>query len=185
MVAQFVQFQLQFSTTPLAASGLIRVATKSKFSHVDVVVPRGLDPALDVFLPADASYGLLGASDPGGVMLRQPLYHQFLRRHRMTLVTDLADEFFQVMKGEIGKPFDNTALLRALDPNWRGADWKDNGSWFCAELVAWALLRIGFWKHRKWDVEINLYNVTPEDILKYLAGDYDPVEFDRELGVQP
>lgn len=180
---------LQFSTTPLTISNAIRLATKSKFSHVDLVVPRGafaqFEPIFESLMPDETPYGLLGASDPGGVIIRPPQYHVFLRRHRMTLVTDKAEAFFSACAAEIGKPFDNTALLRVFDPNWKGADWRDNGAWYCVELMMAKLLKVNFWEHRKYPIDANLNNVTPEDMIKFLAGEFDPKEFEEEIGAAP
>lgn len=167
---------LQFSTSPLSISGLIRVATRSAFSHVDVVIQPGF-PGIESLIPKP--YGLLGSSDPGGVTIRNPNYQEFLRRHRMTLVTDKADAIVELLKKELGKPFDNDALLRVFDPNWK--DWKDDGKWFCVELLVYVLLKADFWSHRPYPVHININHITPEDMLKYLAGEYDPAEFSREV----
>lgn len=170
------RIQLQFSTTPLAVSGAIRIATRSDFSHVDVVMNPGF-PGLESLTPEP--YGLLGASDPGGVMIRRSNYQHFLHRRRLTLETDKADAIVQALASQIGKPFDNESLLRVFDPNWR--DWRDNGKWYCAELVAWALEEANFWDRRDWAMNINKAHITPEDILLLLAGEFDPAEFAKEV----
>ncbi len=175
-------FQLQFSTTSLTISNAIRIATKSKFSHVDLLIPRGSFKPLDSLIPEGEPYGLLGASDPGGVMIRPPMYHDFYRRHRMTLKSDKTEAFFNALADELGKPFDHTALLRVFDPNWKAKDWMDNGAWYCVELLMAKLLKVNFWSHRKYPLDVNLNNVTPEDLLKFLGGEYDPGEFEQEVG---
>lgn len=168
---------LQFSTTPLATSGMIRAFIRSKFSHVDLVVTP---EAHRTGLPDHGSYrpyALLGASEPGGVAIRPPNYHEFLRRHRMTLVTDKAAEYYKLIATQVGKPFDHQSMIRTIDLNW--TDWRDDGSWFCVELLAWGLEKIGFWQRRH-PINIDLIHVTPEDLIKYLAGEFDPNEFARE-----
>ena len=110
---------LQFSTTPLWQSGVIRLLSHSHYSHVNVVIPPGF-PNLEGLTPHP--YGLLGASDPGGVMIRDPDYHVFKTRRRLTLITDKADKIVEAMATQIGKGFDDEALHRVIDLNWR--DWR-------------------------------------------------------------
>lgn len=170
--------QLQFSTSMHWQSGVIRLATRSEFSHVDLVVPPGID-ALSGLVGAHP-YGLLGASDPGGVAVRPPNYHQFRKMRRMTLITDAADAIFKRAASQLGKPFDQTALYRSFDRNWTD-QWRDDEAWFCVELIAWVLVSEGFWDHRRYPVDIGLSHITPEDLIKYLAGEYDPEEFRRDV----
>jgi len=170
------RLQLQFSTTGAWQSGLIRLATRSEFSHVDMVVPPGL-AGLDALTPKP--YGLLGASDPGGVMIRPPNYHAFLKRKRLTLVTDKAEAIIRRWATQVGKPFDDQALQRTFDLNW-GDEWRDPDKWYCAEGVDWALLEEGFFDGRPFPVVVRLNHVTPEDIINQLAGEFDPAEFAKE-----
>lgn len=164
---------LQFSTSTAWQSGVIRALTKSAFSHVDLVIPAGVQGA-------PAPYGLLGASDPGGVIIRVPNYHDFLRRRRMKLYTIKAGEILNLAFTQLGKPFDHDALSRVFDFNWR-EDWRDDGKWYCAELIAWILERVDLWYQRRFPVKLDLVHVTPEDLIKYLAGEYDPDEFAKEV----
>jgi hypothetical protein len=172
---------LQFSTSTAWQSGLIRVVTKSEFSHCDVVVTAeaAREVGISGLMPFGQPYGLLGASDPGGVMIRGPSYHQFRLRRRMTLKTDKAADVLKRLVTQIGKPFDNEALVRTYDLNW-GPEWRDPDKWYCIELVIWALLEEGFFETRPWPVAVRLNHITPEDGINLLAGEFDPSEFGRD-----
>jgi len=170
------QLTLQFSTTSWAGSGAIRIATRSDFSHVDVVIPPGI-AGLENLTPKP--YGLLGAAEPGGVQIRPPDYQRFIHKRQLTLVTDKAGAIIKALATQIGKPFDHDALKRVFDPNFR--DWEDNGKWYCAELVMWGLLEGDYFAHRSYPVNISIGHVTPEDILGVLAGDYDPAQFVKDI----
>lgn len=166
---------LQFSTSTAWESGVIRLLTKSEFSHVDVVVPVGT-PGLEALMPKDAPYGLLGASDPGGVMIRRPDYQPFRLRRRMTLVTDKADAILDRVASQIGKPFDHDSLKRTFDLNWSD-EWQDTSKWYCVELVVWALLTENFFDNRSHPVVVSTSHLTPQDAILLLAGEFDPKEF--------
>jgi hypothetical protein len=170
---------LQFSTTSLWQSGVIRLASRSKFSHVDVVVPAGF-PGLEALTPKP--YGLLGASDPGGVMIRAPNYHAFKSARRMTLTSNgpgEADEFIKAIASKIGETFDHGALYRTFDQNL--TNWDVDASWICVELMTWGLLEIGYWDYEPHPVIMNLNSCTPEDLIKWLRGRYDPVQWNQEV----
>lgn len=145
----------------------------SPFSHVDVIVPPGL-PNLENLTPKP--YGLLGASDPGGVMIRTPNYHEFKTRRRISIQTDKADIFIQKMASQIGKPFDDEALYRVIDLNQR--DWRAKEKWFCSELVTWALEESGFFPY---NLAVTKNRITPADLLLLLNPYFDPVELEREV----
>ncbi len=170
-------FILQFSTTSVWQSGGIRVLTRSPYSHVDLVIPPGIE-GLDGLTPRP--YGLLGASDPGGVLIRPPHYHEFKIRRRMTIKSDKTDAFIKTMAGEIGMPFDFENLYRAFDPNWKG-HWTDNGRWYCSELVTWALLEVDFWDYGPYPISLDLAGITPLDLIQLLCTRYDPVEWNQEV----
>ncbi len=167
------RLQLQFSTTTHWASGLIRLMTHSHFSHIDAIIPPGF-PGLESLTPKP--YGLLGASDPGGVMIRTHDHYPFKRRRRITLVTDKADEIIRLMATQIGKPFDSTAMARVIDLNQR--DWRMKESWFCAELICWALEEAGFFPY---PLVQSKNRVTPADLLLILNPYFDPVELTQEV----
>jgi len=179
-MAHLDRIQFQFSTTDHPISGLIRVFTHSEFSHVDAVIMPGF-PTLENLTPNP--YGLLGASnpgypDPGGVQLRAPNYHKMIKRRRITLMTDKADKIVELLASQIGKEFDEEALVRALDTNPR--NWRLKNKWFCAELVLWALEEAGFFPYPLVGTK---NRVTPGDLLLILNPYYDPVELGREVAI--
>lgn len=167
------RLQLQFSTTEHWASGLIRLMTHSHFSHIDTIIPPGI-PGLENLTPSP--YGLLGASDPGGVMIRDPHYYPFKTRRRITIETDKADKVIELLATQIGKPFDATAMARVIDLNQR--DWHKKDSWFCAELICWAFEEAGFFPY---PLVQSKNRVTPADLLLILNPYYDPAELNREV----
>jgi hypothetical protein len=164
---------LQFSTTTHWQSGIIRLMTHSPYSHVDAVIPPGL-PDIDKLTPKP--YGLLGVSDPGGVMIRQAHYQGFKTRRRVTMKTDKADAFIQNMVSQLGKPFDPEALLRVVDLNRQ--DWRQRDKWFCSELVTWALEEAGFFNY---DLAVTKNRVSPADLLLLLNPYIDPNELNTEV----
>jgi hypothetical protein len=149
---------LQFSTTFAWQSHVIRVMCHSPFSHVDVVLPEGL----------------LGASNPGGVAVRPVDYEPFKIRQRAVIKTDKADAVINRIKTQLGKPFDAHALTAFLSEVPRA--WADTGSWFCSELVAWALEAEGFWSYH---LLIPKNRISPADLLMLLSPNIDVDEWDK------
>jgi hypothetical protein len=98
------------------------------FSHVDAVMPGGY---------------LLGArSDrvghrPPGVQVRPPAYETWKERVVMSLEVQetKARAFFAFLNGQIGKPYDKTAIFGFA----AGRDWREEDSWFCSELQTAAI----------------------------------------------
>ncbi len=168
------RLQLQFSTTTHWASGIIRLFSHSYFSHVDAVITPGI-PGLDSLTPRP--YGLLGASDPGGVMIRAHNHYPFKTRRRITIVTDKADRIIELLASQIGKPFDSTAMGRVLDLNQR--DWHKKDSWYCAELICWAFEEAEFFSY---PLVVSKNRVTPYDLLLVLNHAFlDHNELNREV----
>ena len=138
---------LQFSTTINSlsnwASALIRRMTHSPFSHIDIVLDDG---------------SLLGASDnpmapvlrgnPRGVAIRpgSPPYQEFGVRRQMVIRTPKADAIIDMAMSQLGKPFDASALSDFISDDFPGVrDWRNNGTWFCAEWVIWSFETAGYW----------------------------------------
>ena len=118
----------QFSTCNDLPSYIIRFGTRSDWSHVDAVLPDGT---------------LLGALPPDGVQIRPPGYANFSSFLRVSLEVDYDEEFYDVLKSQIGKPYDWRAIVSFAigDREWQGMD-----SWFCSELQVWAMMQCGFFK---------------------------------------
>lgn len=171
---------LQFSTTADSpanwASALIRRMCHSPFSHVDFVLDDG---------------NLLGASDnptapfvvgnPRGVAIRPVNYQAFGVRRQMVICTNKAGIILDFAKSQLGKPFDSGALQDFFSENFPGhRDWRENGRWFCAELVIWAFERALYWQT---DLLWPKNRVSPTDIfLIFLT---DPNWVNRETFWSP
>jgi hypothetical protein len=168
---------LEFSTA-LKGSGKIRLLTRSQFSHVDV----------------DVGYGLLGASDspsaiclkgnPRGVAIRPYAYQQFGRRHQAVIKTPLAPIILQKLESQLGKPFDQQAMYAIFAPWLRARVWYDPSSWYCAELVLWALDgEHGPDKARFFPYELAVERniVTPEDLVLVTNPYFDVQRFKVNL----
>lgn len=117
--------RLMFSTSRLPLSAVIRAATWSRWSHVALVDGstvieatvlhgvRRVGLADAIAKAADYAFADLVARDPASVIA--------------------------AAAGEIGKPYDYTALLGLA----LRRDWQAPGAWFCSELVAWAFEAAG------------------------------------------
>ncbi len=143
---------LQFSTSLELASKGIRILSHSQFSHVDGIL---------------ADENCLGASDPGGVAIRPSEYQLFGIRRRAHIKTPLANEIIALVKTQLGKPFDSTALSNflndPLDDTGTERVWEDDTKWFCSELWTWALEKTGFLR-----IIVPKNRVTPADLLLLL-----------------
>ena len=154
---------LQFSTCATSwQSTMIRKLCHSPFSHVDVVLADG---------------GMLGASgspevpviegNPDGVAVRAPDYQEFGIRRRATVrLPDGVDrKFIDLVRTQMGKPFDDSALYEFFDDFEDPRDWRQPDKWFCSELFTWALERAGAFPY---DLLIPKNRVSPADLLLLL-----------------
>jgi hypothetical protein len=134
-------------------------------SHIDLMLPDG---------------NLLGASDQGpqspcvrgnpqGVAVRPDNYQTFGLRRRMIIKTDKADAIIASALSQLGKPFDNTALHdfllegTSIFQDGNSQNWRDTRSWFCAELIAFALEDAGYWNPKELAWPKN--RISPTDLL--------------------
>jgi hypothetical protein len=159
------------------ASSMIRRTNHSPFSHVDIVIPSS-----EMF----EGGGLLGASDnlkasmitgnARGVAVRPTDYQKFRYIRRMVISTNRANDIRRIALSQLGKPFDNGALKDFLSDSFPGRrDWRLTDSWFCAELVVWAMEVGGFWDI---PLEWPKNRVSPTDILLIML--MDPRWVNRE-----
>lgn len=153
----------QFSTSLEWSSGVIRRLCHSPFSHVDYVTPDGL----------------LGASDPGGVKIRPFNYQKFGTRRWAVVRTDKAARFHEIIRTEIGKPFDNDALWCFLG-QMPTRDWRKPDRWFCSELITYALEESGFFPYK---LVVAKDRVSPPDLLLLLNPYLDVMRFSQEITV--
>jgi len=167
---------LQFSTSEDSisnwGSALIRRMCHSPFSHIDLVLPDG---------------NLLGASDhpdapvvsgnPRGVAIRPPGYQPFGTRRQMIIRTKRAEAIRSAIMSQLGAPFDSSALLDFISDAFPGLrDWRDSGTWFCAELIIWGFETGSYWapKSLLWPKN----RVSPTDI--FLIFMFDPNWLNRD-----
>lgn len=110
--------RLQFSCEGGAFSTLIGWFSHSQFAHVDLALDDG---------------SLIGARLKGGVQRRPAGYANFARTKAIEIAVenDAAAAAFEFLNGQIGKPYDWTAIAGFA----AGRDWRDADSWFCSELA--------------------------------------------------
>jgi hypothetical protein len=129
---------LQFSTTDTWASQLIRWATWSPYSHVDLVLPGGW---------------LLGATPDSGVSIRPPVSATGSKRFQV----DAPDAVFEAALSQRDRPYDWAGIF-----GWGlRRDWQDQDAWFCSEFIAWCFEQAGCPLLRAQD----LWRITPRDLL--------------------
>ena len=151
------QFTLVFSTSFSWQSRIIRMMCHSQFSHVDLKV-YDIEP-----------YGLMGAAD-GGVAIRLHDEWPFKSYHETTIRHPNAAVFKQLVRSQLGKPFDDVALHQVISEIPR--DWKKPDRWFCSELQAWALEEADIIK-----IIVPKNRVTPGDLLLLLNPFIEAKEF--------
>ena len=119
---------LQFVMGRGPVSRAIALFSAGLLSHVDAVLPDGR---------------LLGArSDrldgiPPGARIRPPKYETWEATtcRPLDAPAEKQSAFWDFLFGEVGKPYDHTAIWGfAVGRNWRAPD-----SWFCSELISAAL----------------------------------------------
>jgi hypothetical protein len=133
-----------FSTEKDLVSGTIRAFTWSSVSHVDIRLPAGLKYGNGRVTENGDLVGARFAQDKGlnkGVSVRPWNYHKTSKE--IWTVSDTTPEtdakIYEAALSQVGKPYDlsgiaNFALHR---------DWREEDSFFCSELVAWAFEQAG------------------------------------------
>lgn len=142
--------KLQFSAQDDAAARAIAFYERGWCSHVDSVLPEG-DP--------DAGK-LLGARLDGGVAIRPPTYARFRLVLEVELPCEeaLAASYYAALRAELGKPYDDKAILGFIV----GRDWRNPSAWFCSELCAAKLESAGYFTGR---LATPTNKITPADLL--------------------
>lgn len=119
--------RLQFVTERGLCAALIRWLTGGDISHVDAVMPGRSEWLIGSRL--DRRGGM-----PSGVGIRPRAYRDFTRVVRATIEVEpeQAGKFYAFLDAQMGKPYDwRTVVALAA-----GRDWRDDGAWACAELIA-------------------------------------------------
>lgn len=138
------QIVWQFAAGDDFSASLIKFGTRSDWSHVDAVLPDGT---------------LLGARIDGGVQIRQPGYAPFTKTVRYSVSTPVADHFYEILKTQIGKPYDWRAIIAFGLGN---RDWRSQDKWFCSELQIWAAEKANFFSQ---NLLITVDRLSPRDHL--------------------
>ncbi|WP_111496142.1 C40 family peptidase [Marinobacter bohaiensis] len=129
---------LQFSTTKGIGSQVIRWATWSPYSHVDLVLADGR---------------LLGATARYGVSIRNP--EPTLACAQFQVPGSV--EAIEAARSQIGRPYDWAGIL-----GWGfRRNWQEQDAWFCSELIAWAFEQAGCPLLRG----DRSHRITPRDLL--------------------
>jgi hypothetical protein len=113
-------------------------------------------------------------------MVRPHNYQKFKTWRKAVIKTDVADKVVELVRSQLGKPFDDTALHQIISETPR--DWKKPDAWFCSELFAWALEEAGFFPYQ---LIVPKNRVSPADLLLLLNPYIDVEEYMKsESGVE-
>lgn len=153
----------QFSTEGDLAAGLIRYLTDSDFSHVDLMIPKGI--ALQHGRPISTQWGLLGARFNGGVQLRAPNYAKFARVAIKGCIVPDIHAAYTFAFAQLSKPYDKGAILDFFLHRTHREFTPDESSWFCDELAYTAYAEGG----KLLLSTRNPLNLTPQEM--YLSDD--------------
>jgi hypothetical protein len=130
--------RLQFATQGNPAAWIIRFYEHGWASHVDAILPDGRLIGARWRTPGVDGQGV---TRRGGLLIRPAGYAPFSRTLVMELVAtpDQEKAFYDFLIGQLGKPYDLTAILAfAFERNWR-----ENDSWFCSEAITAAVQGCG------------------------------------------
>lgn len=149
--------ELQFSYQNDLPSELITYFSHGAgYSHVDTIMPAGLDWCPPGWLLGARSD--VRAHIPAGVFPRPPDYAPFARILKVTIPAADTTPYYEFLHQQLGKPYDKRAILGfAAGRNWRNPD-----GWFCSELKTNALEVQGFFPYPLSTPE---NKVDPDDLL--------------------
>jgi hypothetical protein len=151
------ELKLQFSSSTAFASQMIRRLCHSEFSHVDIILPEGLLGVSGV----DAEL-----NDLGGVRIRPFAPWPYQATPKVVhLITPVAERVIEIAKGEIGKPFDDTALYAFISDSPGDRSWDAPNKWFCSELIGYCLKKADFFPYTLLSAK---NRITPSDLLLML-----------------
>lgn len=140
-------------------SFLIRIGTRSPFSHVEFVRCAGFkDVPIDTF----------GARVSGGVKVRP--YDYCKPSKEMWFTAPNIQHAYEWALTQVGKPYDWRAILGFAFSR----DWREEDSWFCSELVCRAFektpipllnLSVGVWRISPRDLTLSNYVVRYKTVV--------------------
>lgn len=158
--------RLRFVTGNDLISEAIRAWQKDGWAtHVEAVLPDGsllgahedgvkIRPAgYDKATMTRELFVELDGSGPGSV-------RRILRA--LTIASAQEEAFYAFLVGQVGKPYDNTAIAGLV----LGRDWREDDSWICSELMAAALEVCSYFP--KLSSAVN--HISPRDLLLLLSG---------------
>lgn len=135
--------KLLFSANKTIVSRTIRIATWSKYSHVDFILSNDIPDLLrhNIYrYPGFYKFPIvLGAVVGKGVSLRE--MSQVLESSTQYAIAkvDVSDKAIDYAISQLGKKYDYSAILGFPTRS----DIENQNKWFCSELVAWAIERSG------------------------------------------
>jgi hypothetical protein len=149
---------LQFVEDSTIVDPVIKWYSHGWATHVDTVI----------YDQDDNQEKLLGARMKGGVSIRPLNYNKFKRIERVTLpVTQRQyDAYHDFLFAQIGKPYDDTAILGFAF----GRDWRADGHWMCSEMESSALEHCKFFP---FPLAQPANRITPTDLLLAISARVD------------
>jgi hypothetical protein len=102
----------------------------------------------------------------------------------MVIKTDRAQFILAAAIDQIGKPFDKSALWQFISEGKHSErDWRDNGSWFCAELPPYCFEIGGYWYPEKliWPKD----RFSPTDLVMMFQMDHNFINRETFWNVIP
>ncbi len=144
---------LQFVADDAVIDPVIRWYSHAWCTHVD-----------SVWIDKDGQEKLIGARIQDGVKIRAINYANFVHVERVVLPAsdEQLIDYYQFLMDQVGKPYDETAILGcAFDREWRA-----DGHWMCSELAAAGLEKVDFFGHR---LSSPSNRITPGDLWLTLS----------------
>lgn len=142
---------LLFSDSPGIGSLVIKWFTRSKWSHVDILLEDNFEDETPIV-------GALASTGVTKYTLGERL--KTAKRAvavRIVCTPEMAKRGTDWLETQIGKEYDWGAIFFAIGFN---RDWRSEENWFCSELGATFALKCGM---PVVDAEVH-YRVTPQDI---------------------
>jgi len=145
--------KIKFTASWLPLSPLIRLWTWSKCSHCEFEFSDGM-----IIVPA---------MEAGRVIATKNRKYTWEHVYDVPITEEQEKIVRQWAEGELGKPYDYTALapLNVLIPRAK-KQWKNDDQWMCSEFCAQGLELVGFEyfsdEHKK---------ITPGDLMKAFTKD--------------
>lgn len=140
-----------FSRNHLIGSYVIRKLTHSEFSHCAILTDSNKATSKSTIIDATFKHGV--AERPYSDFILQNSNFEFISIEIPCLKT-----FLEEARKEIGKRYDLSALAGFIE----NRNWQEDDKWFCSELIAYILNKLGILSLD------NVYKVTPQIILEAL-----------------